>query len=1110
MLDMYEISSITNTKTFEKGLDLYNRNKFITFHYDGDEDVEVDDIHALVEGSGDNEYQVDVTYDYGTDTVLQYTCDCPAYRTYAGPCKHIVATMLQYIEIVEAQEWGAEDDVIEPDWMDEMYPEGRTSVDVHRQNVIDFLERAQGRTINKPVKHATSPEVRRLFQPPAMHDHKPFLQQTVTKKVRLEPCIQVSNYGLTIEFKIGHDRMYVLKNIMDFTYRVVSERYHEYGKSLSFVHGMNAFEESSKGMVDFLVRVTEEMRNRYYYGPPVKRELPVSTDGLAFFLRNSGLNSIQVSVDGKASKSYVITEEKLHRTMEIVGKDDGIEVSIDKLEGFAGEDAYIYFRDQKIYLVDTLSIEPIQEFLTLMARRPDRRIFIDEDDRMNFCRYLLPDLEEHYDITRVNFNEDDYLLEQASFEIYLDLPEKDTISCKVMIQYGEKSVNLYGYEQLEIRDRVLETKVNKAVSRYFNEFDESKSLLLLIGDEERLYELLTTGLADLQNYGEIFISDKLKKVNVMTHTPVKVGVSIKSDLLELSMISDTLSQHQLSELLTHYNPKKKYYRLKNGDFINVGEGELEALHELKQGLNLSEKAMMGDVISLPKYRALYIDEQLKKNQGAPLSRDKSFKALIGNMKTVEENDFDLPVSLEEVLRSYQRNGFLWMKTLNENGFGGILADDMGLGKTLQVISFLKSELETKEAVGRTLIVSPSSLVYNWKNEFEKFAPDMSVTTVSGAPGEREQLIVHSGESEILITSYDLLKRDIAHYSNMTFSYQVIDEAQFIKNSNTQAAKAVKAVTASFKLALTGTPIENRLSELWSIFDYLMPGFLHSYRKFKSEFESPVVQEQDEKVTERLKMMISPFVLRRLKKDVLTDLPDKIEENVVVAIDGEQRQLYDAHVAQLKESLSGQSSEDFKTSKIKVLAELTRLRQLCCDPALVYDNYKAMSAKVETCMDLVGEAVDGGHKVLLFSQFTTLLETLHKRFDKEGISYFSLTGSTSKEKRMKLVESFNEDETSVFCISLKAGGTGLNLTSADIVIHFDPWWNVAVQNQATDRAHRIGQKNVVNVYKLIVKDSIEEKIMKLQERKQALSDQMLSGEKMGVASFSKEELLEILG
>ena len=474
----------------------------------------------------------------------------------------------------------------------------------------------------------------------------------------------------------------------------------------------------------------------------------------------------------------------------------------------------------------------------------------------------------------------------------------------------------------------------------------------------------------------------------------------------------------------------------------------------------------------------------------------------------------VPKALKATLRPYQQKGFSWMVQLNKQGFGGCLADDMGLGKTLQVISLLTAEQQEMQAgekeLRRSLIVCPASLVYNWQKEITRFAPQLKTVIVAGSVPDRASIIRHSKEGEILITSYDLLKRDAEVYQKFVFAIQVIDEAQYIKNPSTQAAKGVKKITAAFKLALTGTPIENRLSELWSIFDYLMPGFLYTYQKFREEIELPIAVNQDANKMERLQRMIRPFILRRLKGDVLKDLPEKIEENVFARLDGEQMQLYDAYATRMKEMLSQQNEKEFHKGRMQILSELTKLRQLCCDPGLLLEDYHGESAKTDMCMELIVNAVGAGHKILLFSQFTSMLDRLTERLKKEGIDYYLLTGSVNKEKRMQMVESFNNDDVPVFCISLKAGGTGLNLTSADIVIHYDPWWNVAVQNQATDRAHRIGQKHVVTVYKLVAEGTIEEKIIDIQERKKKLAEQVLEGEGMDSASFTKEEILELLG
>ncbi len=427
-------------------------------------------------------------------------------------------------------------------------------------------------------------------------------------------------------------------------------------------------------------------------------------------------------------------------------------------------------------------------------------------------------------------------------------------------------------------------------------------------------------------------------------------------------------------------------------------------------------------------------------------------------------------------------------------------------KLQQALSLLLSMKEEGKDV-KALIVSPASLVYNWKAECTRFTPSLTAAAVAGNAKEREEILNNSSSYDILITSYDLLKRDIALYEHLSFNVEIIDEAQYIKNHNTAQAKAVRAVRAKNRLALTGTPIENRLLELWSIFEFLMPGFLFNQENFKKNISNPIEKNEDREAQDKLKKLTGPFILRRIKSDVLKDLPEKIEETRVTPLAGEQKKLYTAEVAKTKGMLKG--DKNFNEQKIEILAELTKIRQICCDPSLIFNDYKGESAKREAVMELIKSAIDGGHKILLFSQFTSMLSILEEDLKREKISYYTITGETGKARRLALVDAFNSDDTPLFLISLKAGGTGLNLTAADIVIHYDPWWNVAVQNQATDRAHRIGQTKRVTVYKMICENTIEERIVKLQETKKNIADEIVSTDNMSLSSMSKDDLLELL-
>ncbi len=409
---------------------------------------------------------------------------------------------------------------------------------------------------------------------------------------------------------------------------------------------------------------------------------------------------------------------------------------------------------------------------------------------------------------------------------------------------------------------------------------------------------------------------------------------------------------------------------------------------------------------------------------------------------------------------------------------------MGLGKTLQTIAFLLSKKDSK-----TLIIAPTSLVFNWYNEFKKFAPSLKVAMVNGNPDERESLIKNYQEYDVLITTYNLCKRDLEIYKKIYFDYVILDEAQNIKNPSSQNAKSVKNLKSKNRFALTGTPIENSLMELWSIFDFIMPNYLYDENKFITRYHRRL--EEDPIIIEELKKLVNPFILRRYKKDVIKELPNKIEKKLVIPMEEEQKKVYLAYSEHVKALIEKKVIDDeFKSSKIEILSYITKLRQIAIDPSLVMDKYNGASGKMEAILELVKNSIDEGHKILIFSQFTSVLKNISKLFKINDISFNYLDGATPSKERGKLVEDFNKNNTSVFLISLKAGGTGLNLTSADIVIHFDPWWNPAVEDQASDRAHRIGQKNVVEVIKMISEDSIEEKIVNLQEEKRKLIDSIM--------------------
>lgn len=997
--------------------------------------------------------------------------------------------------------------------------------------------------------HFTSFETKNLLRAYSPMSSTPLLYSE-SASVRLEPHVSLNKDKLLLSFNICSEKTgyhYVLKDILEFLRSVDGSEAVSYGKHLSFVADRSAFTEETKGIIRFLFAYfrDRQLRDNLFYNSQGTISFTYAKGhGRQIDLSGHEIDEFLSSVSGvwfqNSDFRAKYTEE---RFLEIVKVFPPIELRIERNKNgitfesgsftmFEGYSAIYFERRRKLHMVERSETESVLPFLKfLSARRTENELFVAEKDLSLFVSGLYPVIDRFFNVSCEGFDPSRFSLDTPVFRLYLDMPDPLTITCDLQAVYRmgkEDETALKVLTQVKEPDSgtikrslYLESQKARTISHFFDRIDDEKGLLVLSGEgnEDRLYSFITDILPGLSSVGDIYLSDAIRQVRITSAPGISLGVSVVSDLLELSIVPENLSLKELDEILTRYDRKRKYYRLTNGDILRLQSEDMELLYTLKDGLGLSSKQIMEGRASVPRYRALFLNELSEKSadyEYTKLVRGSDFKALFGSFTTSENTPFDIPESLSTVLRDYQKTGFEWLRTLKANSFGGILADDMGLGKTIQILALLLSLREEAVSSGKktgcSLIVCPASLVYNWQHEIKKFTPSINCELAVGIKPDRIRVTseIDDGNTDVTITSYDLLRRDIDLYKYLHFDCMIVDEAQFIKNPATQIARAVKSVSASFKVALTGTPIENRLSELWSIFDFCMPGYLFSYKSFKENLEIPVVQEHDDSAMDRIRKMIAPFLLRRLKKDVLLELPDKLEENIVTRMTDEQNELYRANLQKVRLMVGSKNEDEIKKDRIMILSELTRLRQICCDPGLIYEGYGGGSAKADLCVQMVKSASESGHKVLLFSQFTSMLERITVLLKKEDISYYLLTGSTKKEDRIKMVDAFQENDTSVFCISLKAGGTGLNLTAADIVIHFDHWWNIAVENQATDRAHRIGQKNPVTVYRLIMKDTIEEKIIELQNRKKELADQLLNTGGLGAPSLSKEELLELLG
>lgn len=602
--------------------------------------------------------------------------------------------------------------------------------------------------------------------------------------------------------------------------------------------------------------------------------------------------------------------------------------------------------------------------------------------------------------------------------------------------------------------------------------------------------IVATVLNGLENLNKE-TNDEYIDENITINPNIALDISqSRNGYMNMKLDIEGVDSNEYREIFSSYKNNNRLYRMKNGAYLDLKDKDIEQAFKLIDILNIYNDF---DNMKIPNNKAIYLEKLIEDEDLSFVNGSKYVSNVVKKFDKVKSKNYEVPKDLNATLRDYQVSGFEFFKTLSDYQFGGILADEMGLGKTIQTIAFLLSNKDKK-----SIVITPTALIYNWKNELEKFAPTLKVGLLHAAKSEREKILDNIDNYDVILTTYTTYKNDIDKYKNINFDYCIIDEAQNIKNPDAIITKAIKNVNAKVKFALTGTPIENNLMELWSIFDFIMPGYLYNKSKFKSIFVN-----NDKNIIE-LKNLIKPFILRRTKKEVITELPDKIEQKIIIDLEKEHKRAYKGYVNLITRKIKENNQDN-----ITVFSYLTKLRQLCLSPELMVKNYQGKNSKLDVLINIINDSSD--EKILVFSQFTKVLEVIGKRLNEENISYSYLDGKTSAKDRVKLVEEFNTNNNKVFLISLKAGGTGLNLTSANIVVHFDPWWNPAVEDQASDRAHRIGQKNVVNVIKLIAKDTAEERVINLQETKKELIEDVINGNldnSSTLKNLSKDDIIDL--
>lgn len=841
-----------------------------------------------------------------------------------------------------------------------------------------------------------------------------------------------------------------------------------------------------------------------------------------------------------------------------------------------GKDYVYFEYKENIYKCSKEFNNTVLKLLQMFRKNFTNEIKLQKEELSTLFSIVYPKIKKNLKYDSLDQEEVEKVIPKELYvKVFLDYDKNNYITADVKFGYDKIEFNPFIDEKNDVaRDIIKETEALDIFLKTGFMLDQKNARLILTNDEA-IYNFLSNEIELYMKKFEVLATEEFKEKQITQPKVSNIGIKVENNLLELNFDGLDFELSELKNIMDKYKLKKKFHRLKNGGFISLEENDTINLFEsLQTNLDIDFKEIEKGEIKLPVYRSLYLERLLKNSNIQNITKDENYVDIVEKIdnKNIDEN-IELPKGLNASLRNYQETGFKWLKTLDSYNFGGILADDMGLGKTIQLVSVILSYVEemqekqsknldsvNKESISDdkyelnsinnemmsdeknlsiinneiigdkkesntknvnntiklqikpSLVICPSSLTLNWYNEIQKFAPSLKVLLINGNAQERKNKIQQINEYNVVIASYDILKRDIEEYKKQKyqFKYIIADEAQYIKNNNTQNFKAIKEIQAETRYALTGTPIENSLSELWSIFDFVMPGYLFGYRKFKELYETPIVKGEDGNSMRKLKMLIEPFILRRVKEEVLTELPDKTITILNNEMEDEQQKIYMSYMSQVKEEIETEISiNGFEKSQIKILSLLMRLRQICCHPSLFIENYKGGSSKLNQCVQIVKDAIESGHKILLFSGYTSMFNIIEQEFKKENISYYKLTGETKVSDRIKLVDEFNENpDIKVFLISLKAGGTGLNLVGADMVIHYDPWWNLSAENQATDRTYRIGQKKNVQVYKLITKNSIEEKIYELQQKKAKLIDNMLSTKETFISKLTKDEIMNL--
>ncbi|WP_066070966.1 DEAD/DEAH box helicase [Neobacillus soli] len=1093
-LTVSDVKKLFSSANYRKGHIYYTQGRVKDLAYDSVKEV----WYAAV--SGTKRYKVVI---YEDEFGFEFECNCPAFNQYDEECKHVAAVMIkiQEMEASESHTTSSEESIQARQQQLKKQQEEIVRQQQERQSA--YVKQLTNQFITTFANH------RQENMPQKdLIEKQPLLVEWICKFKKT-----YRNTVLTLEMKVGHKRTYVVKNMIDFLGAIKQKKQYPFTKTFTFDPTEYIFTDQDQEIIDLLqddVKYDEIYRNLQssfsQYGASTDvRAVTISPLLADQVLEKLAQRQIELQSGGNAYHQLKLHKDELPFTFQLdKGNKEAFQLDVSDFGFVEYLDMYGYVvKKNDFYKLSSLQQTFIKELKELIQLANTPVLPISHDQIEPLLSYVGPMMNNVGKLEIADSISNKIMKFPLHAKMYIDCID-DLLHVTLEYHYGKHTVNPFVNTEIKsVKDPILmrDTEKEQLIMKVIESSAlKSNGQLLYLEGEEGIFEFLYETLPRLEDKADIFLTKAVKSfILPEQHTPVThIDVDSSGNWLDVSFGMEGIKQAEIQNILRYAVEKRKYYRLPNGAFVPLESEEFQTIQHIFDDLNIKSSQLKQDSLRLPLYRGIQLEELTAGNKGKDAKYGKPFRQLLARLKNPEQLDFELPPTLQAELRDYQNYGFQWLSTLKYYGLGGILADDMGLGKTLQGIAVLLADKEKFAEHKPSLILAPASLIYNWKNELEKFAPSLRAEVLTGSPKERMDMLGCATPPDIWITSYPTLRQDSEYYQQHEFRTLILDEAQAIKNYATKTAKAVRDIHADTRFALSGTPIENSIDELWSIFQTIMPDFFPNQKAFR--------QLPPEKVAK----MIKPFLLRRVKKDVLKELPDKIETVHVSELTKQQKELYLAYLEKIKtETTDSLQGEGFQKSRMKILAGLTRLRQLCCHPSLFLENYQGDSGKLQQLIELVVNARENGRRLLIFSQFTSMLRIISQSLEKEGLPFFYLDGQTASKERVQLVDRFNNGEADIFLISLKAGNTGLNLTGADTVILYDLWWNPAVEEQAAGRAHRMGQKNVVQVIRLITKGTIEEKMYELQQTKKELIVTVLEQGDQAISRVTEQDIREIL-